>query len=287
MNIVKKINSVVVNIIICRIIIFKYYLYNLFKKKNGINTEKRNINVVVSLTTYPSRLNTVFLTIESLLNQTVKPDKIILWLSKEEIYENQIPKNIKKLQSRGLTIKFTTFFKSYGKLIPAINAYKNSLIITVDDDTIYPRCFIARLLNTQKKYPNCIVAYRCSFITKLSDNELSPYLSWKNAEMKKPSFNLFPTGCGGILYSPNSLNQEIFNKEVFSKLCPLGDDIWFKAMALLNNTKTVLVYDKSVEFPIIPGSQKNALWHENVTNTKNDEQFKNIFDRYDLYKYLE
>lgn len=287
-KIIRKVNSIVVNNIICRIIIFKYRIYNLFRKKSGINTKVRNIDIIVSLTTYPKRFDVVFLTIESLLNQTIKPDKIILWLSRKEIDEDSVPKKIKKLQNRGLTIKFTsTNLKSYEKLIYAIDTYKNSLIITIDDDTIYPRYFIAELLNTYKKYPNCIIAYRCSFIKKLDDTKLAPYLSWENIKIKGPSFNLFPTGAGGILYPPNSLNQEVFNSDVFLRLCPLGDDIWFKAMALLNGTQTVMVYNKSMEFPTIPGSQENALWYENVTEQKNDEHLKNIFDLYKLYKYLE
>lgn len=287
-KIIRKVNSIVVNNIICRIIIFKYHIYNLFRKKSGINTKVRNIDIIVSLTTYPKRFDVVFLTIESLLNQTIKPDKIILWLSRKEIDEDSVSKKIKKLQNRGLTIKFTsTNLKSYEKLIYAIDTYKNSLIITIDDDTIYPRYFIAELLNTYKKYPDCIIAYRCSFIKKLDDTKLAPYLSWENIKIKGPSFNLFPTGAGGILYPPNSLNQEVFNSDVFLRLCPLGDDIWFKAMALLNGTQTVMVYNKSMEFPTIPGSQENALWHENVTEQKNDEHLKNIFDLYKLYKYLE
>ena len=287
-KIVRKVNSIVVNNIIYRIIIFKYCIYNLFRAKNGINTKTRNIDIIVSLTTYPKRLDVVFLTIESLLDQTIKPDKIILWLSRKEIDEDSVPKNLKKLQSRGLTIKFVSAnLKPYKKLIYATDTYKDSIIITIDDDTIYPRYFLAKLLNTYKKYPNCIIACRCSFIKKLGDTKLAPYVSWKSAKIKGPSFNLFPTGVGGILYPPNSLNQEVFNSDAFLRLCPSNDDIWFKAMALLNGTKTVMVYTKSMEFPTIPGSQENALWHKNVTEQKNDEQLKNVFDRYKLYKYLE
>lgn len=283
-KIVRKVNSVVVN----RAAIFKYRMYNLFRKKCGINTKVRDIDIIVSLTTYPKRIDNVFLTIESLLNQTVKPDKIILWLSREEIDEDSVPNKIKKLQNRGLSIKFTsTNLKSYGKLIHALDTYENSLIITIDDDAIHPRRFIAGLLNTYKKHPDCIIAYRCSFIKKLDGTKLSPYTSWAHPETGCPSFNLFPTGLGGILYPPNSLNQEVFNSDIFLNFCPLGDDIWFKAMALLNGTRTAMVYNTSVDTPTIPGSQKNALWHKNVTGQKNDEHLKNIFDLYNLYKYLE
>ena len=40
--------------------------------------------VIISLTTYPGRINTVWLAIETLLRQSVKPDAIILWLSTDQ-----------------------------------------------------------------------------------------------------------------------------------------------------------------------------------------------------------
>lgn len=40
-----------------------------------------------------------------------------------------------------------------------------------------------------------------------------------------------------MLYPPNSLNQNIDDIKQFTMLAPHGDDIWFWAMALLNNTK--------------------------------------------------
>ena len=42
-----------------------------------ITNEYKN-NVIISLTSHPGRINTVHLTIESLLNQTLKIDKVIL-----------------------------------------------------------------------------------------------------------------------------------------------------------------------------------------------------------------
>ena len=91
--------------------------------------------------------------------------------------------------------------------------------------------------------------------------------------MNKPSFNLFPTGVGGVLYPPGSLNRDVVKKELFLELCPLADDIWFKAMGLLNGTKTIMVGDTSKSFLAIKSAQKSSLWRENVGNNKNDPMF--------------
>lgn len=267
--------------------IIKYRLYNLLKRSSGINLPSRSQPLIVSLTTYPKRFNVVYLTIESLMNQTMKPDKIILWLAKDELSEGKVPQKILKLKSRGLDIKVVNEnLKSYKKLIYTIKEFKASNIITCDDDVIYPKFFIEGLYNKSKELPNTIIAYRCTFMKKVDDHKLETYLNWGPPENNQPSFNLFPTGVGGILYPSNSLHNRVLDKELFLNLSPTGDDIWFKAMALLNNTKIAMVNEKSTEFPTIQGSQDNALWHINVNKNKNDEQLKNVFDYFELYDYI-
>lgn len=271
-----------------RINIKKFEIFNKYKRSLGVTNEKRKSLLIVSLTTYPKRFNVVYLTIESLMNQTVKPDKIILWLAKEELNNEEIPEKIFKLQARGLEIKTVNEnLKSYKKLIYTIDKFKTSNIITCDDDTIYPKFFIEGLYNKFKEFPNNIIAYRCTLMTKLNNNNLNSYIDWKSSKNNDPSYSLFPTGVGGILYPSNSLHNRVLDKELFLKLSPLGDDIWFKAMALLNKTKTVMVNSQSIEFPLIQGSQDDALWHTNVEESKNDEQLKNVFDYFGLYDYIE
>ncbi len=267
--------------------IIKYRLYNLLKRGSSISIPSRSQLLIVSLTTYPKRFNVVYLTIESLMNQTVNPDKIILWLAKDELSEGKVPQKILKLKSRGLDIRIVNEnLKSYKKLVYTISEFPTSDIITCDDDVIYPKFFIEGLYNKFKEFPNNIIAYRCALMKKIDNNKLESYLKWDIPGNNKPSFNLFPTGVGGILYPSNSLHNKVLDKELFLKLSPLGDDIWFKAMALLNNKKTVMVNEKSIEFPSIQGSQDDALWHINVSENKNDEQLKNVFDYFELYDYI-
>jgi len=274
--------------IINKLVVIKYKMFNLLKKSSGINFQPRKQQLIVSLTTYPKRFNIVYLTIESLMNQTIKPDKIILWLSKEELNDEELPRNILKLKLRGLDIRIVDEnLRSYKKLVYSLKEFSCCNIITCDDDTIYPKFFVEGLYNKIKISPNNVIAYRCSLIEKLENNKLQPYLSWRSPQTNQPSFSLFPTGVGGILYPPNSLHSTVVKKELFLQLSPSSDDIWFKAMALLNNTKTVMVRKKSIEFPLIPNSQHDALWHTNVVDNKNDEQLKNVFNHFKLYKYIE
>lgn len=50
--------------------------------------------IIASLTTYGSRINSVDLTLKTILNQTKKADKIILWLAEDEFNFDNIPKVI-------------------------------------------------------------------------------------------------------------------------------------------------------------------------------------------------
>ncbi len=263
---------------------------HLLKTEKGVlSGERKGKKIIVSLTTYPKRFHVVHLSIETLLNQTLKPDKIILWLSKEEVHHNEIPRHIQKLTNRGLEIKLVPGnLKSYKKLLYSLQEYPNDLIVTVDDDVLYPDFLIEGLYRKYLENQECVTAYRCSFMKTNDEGKLSPYLSWKPArECFKPSYRLFPTGVGGILYPPKSLYQEVFNESLFTKLAPTADDVWFKAMALLNNTKTVQVYENCIEYPLIDGSQEEALWKINNGENQNDRQLKEVFDFFDLYRYIE
>ena len=90
------------------IIVKKRYMkdYNSQKEKLGINTKKRKEKIVVSLTSYPKRINVVWITIETLLQQTIKPDEVILWLADSQFKEiEELPKAIKNIFIRCRNIR--------------------------------------------------------------------------------------------------------------------------------------------------------------------------------------
>ena len=64
---------------------FNLYVVNHYKKnpstKKGVTSQKRQQKVIISLTSYPKRINTLWIVIETLLRQTMKLDEIILWLA--------------------------------------------------------------------------------------------------------------------------------------------------------------------------------------------------------------
>jgi hypothetical protein len=49
------------------------------------------------------------------------------------------------------------------------------------------------------------------------------------------------TGVGGVLYPPHSLQKEMLDVELFSKMAPSTDDIWFWGAAVANGFSVVPV----------------------------------------------
>jgi hypothetical protein len=270
--------------------VIKLNVRSITNRSIGINMNRnRKKEIIISMTTYPKRFNVVHIAIESLLTQTLKPDLIVLYLAKDELSNGEIPKHLARLKKRGLNITIVNEnLRSYKKLIYAIEEFPDAILITVDDDILYPEYFVEKLYERHLQYPKEIIAYRCSIMRRKSDTELLPYLSWKKAAgIVQPSFELFFTGVGGVLYPPNSLHKDVLNKKLFLALAPNADDIWFKAMSLLNGTKVMQVFEDSIEFPIInQKSQESALWKTNNGQQENDIQLKKVFDYFKLYKYI-
>lgn len=285
-KLIQKINRQFKNLLILIYIMPKYKLFNVFKKEKGVNPNN-NDKLIISLTSFPKRFNVLCLTIEALLNQSLKPNKIVLWLAEDELENVKIPKSLLKQKARGLTIKIVKQnLRSYNKLIYSLEEFPEYNIITVDDDIIYPTWFIKELFSKSIKYPNSIIAYRCLCINKIAKNTLAKYTSWKRMSKNTTIYNLFFTGVGGVLYPPNTLHKDVLDRDLFLKLSPLADDIWFNAMAILNHTPIITTRDKWVEFPVIAFSQSIALSKSNVNLNKNDIFLKKVFDYYKLYQYI-
>lgn len=101
---------------------------------------------ICSLTSWRARINIVANTINSLLNQTFKPDKIVLTLSKEEFpaMDAELPPALIQLALHSpLEIYWVEGnSKAFKKLIPTLDRYRDAIVMTNDDDIIYPVDFL-------------------------------------------------------------------------------------------------------------------------------------------------
>jgi len=268
--------------------LLNHYVLNYNAK--GVSEHNYNgVEVIVSLTTYSKRLYDVYLTIESIMQQSRKANRIILWLS-DDLQEKELPMLLQLQQKRGLDIRYCKDIKSYKKLIPALKQFPNDVIITVDDDVLYDVDMLDKLILAYLQEPNYVHYNRGHKMKADVNNKLKKYADWEwfATSMETSPLN-FPTGVGGILYPPSSLSHEVFNEEVFLKICPHADDVWFKAMALLNGTGAKKCYTrnpKGEEYLENSNVQDIALYKINYEQNLNDTQIRAVFEKYDLYKLL-
>lgn len=259
-----------------------YYIMSALNEvKSGVIKEKRKQELTVSLTTFGARIYDVHVVVESLMLQTVKADKIILWLSRDEFSPDGIPEILKMQEKRGLTICYCKDIKSYKKLVPAIADYPDDLIITADDDVVYPIDHIERLYKAYLKEPEIIHCCRAHLIKYNSDGNMLPYTKWdKETECSKASYSIFPTGCGGVLYYPGCFDADVLCEKVFMRYCPFADDIWFKYMSYRNRVKCRVIpnHMKWKYYKKNDSRQTISLWSINKAN--NDKQFKNLLHYY-------
>ena len=252
-----------------------------------------NPELVVSLTSIAERVPTLPLVVDSLLRQTLKPDKVVLWLNRTEVdgrprlTPETLPVSLKRLSLRGLSIEWCENMGPYCKLIPALRRYPTSRIVTVDDDILYPADWLEQLVRAQEQEPQYIHCHRAHRMRRDAAGALRPYAEWDRCipGTEEASFDIFPTGVGGVLYAPGDLAPEVFDEGAFRELCPRADDIWFKAMSLLAGKRCRSVPNSSLrdhrcELAV---SRANNLRAFNVAGGGNDAQLRRVAARYGVF----
>ncbi|SHF13691.1 Glycosyl transferase family 64 domain-containing protein [Microbulbifer donghaiensis] len=263
----------------------------LSSNKVGVGNDKEH-KIVVSLTSFEKRINDLYLCIESLFQQSVKADAIVLWLSTKNFPDKSLPETLLKQRERGLQIFFVDEdLGPYKKYVYAFEQFTDSLIITVDDDILYPPDTIDMLYRAYRRDPAHIYCLRGHKMVLDKNGGLLPYDQWQSGVIDaEPSSLVFPTGMGGVLYFPGSLHEDAFDKDKFMALCPNADDVWLKAMSLKNGTLSARVADSrhwKKRFLTIEGSQSQSLKKENwEKNGGNDCKIREVFTEYGLLESL-
>ena len=258
------------------------------KPATGINTTARSERVTVSLTSYGRRVASVLpVTVLSLMRQTYKPDTVVLWLDRDHWNSDNTPDSLKRLQEAGLTIKYCEDLKSYKKYVTAIEEYPDDLIITTDDDFYYSADFVERLMQAHAASPDEIHTHRAHRPTFNDDGSLKLYNDWGLLVYDTNESPLFATTGGGCLFKRSQLYKDITDRNLFSALCPMADDVWFYFMSVLNGTRiNVLPHKKHTMIPLDNFYQlthKNAsLSAVNCGESYNDVQIRNVMKHYGL-----
>lgn len=267
---VYKINKLLLNLL--------YPFSQRGKKEFGLDESSK---IIVSLTTFPARIENVWITIASLLNQTMKPRKIILWLAEEQFQDKQLPKSLIRMQKRGLEIRYCDDLKPHKKYYYTMQEYPDYYVITADDDIFYPENHIENLWSGHERYTKAVVCNWSHQILFGGDGTFGKYDEWPDEHETVPSYGILAVGCNGVLYPPGALSAKVFSKEEIIKYALMTDDLWLKCMSVLAGYKTVNCSETSLIYYNILGAKKSGLWKKNTgENSNNDKVWSQLMDLY-------
>lgn len=241
---------------------------------------------VVSLTSYGERIDTTFLAIESIAQGSLLPSEMILWLDEEARYES-LPITLVRLKKRGLTVRLCKNYGPHKKYYPYVDLRNefDGPMATADDDILYPKNWLSTLAQAFHTDPNVVSGYRARVIS-LEGGRIAPYMKWTLCSSTKPSWRHLLNGSSGVIYPPRMLSALKSAGSEFEQCCPKADDVWLHATALRTGFKIRQIGAHAIHFPMIPGSQEQALYFENA-DSGNDIQIAKTYSEWELQRLAE
>lgn len=200
--------------------------------------------IIISLTTIPPRFKYLYITIESLLNQTICPDKIIIHIP--EIYNNYDSIDIPKYSNDKIIINRQT--KDYGPITKLLGLYHSELynnmsnddiIIVVDDDRIYNNNMIKYMITYHEKYIDKVLTVDGDEIEQATNGFIQTNYKKqpRGVPFKKIGYIDTIHGCNGFVITKNLCP---FNNKKIFEINPKNvnyyvDDIVISGFLTLNN----------------------------------------------------
>ena len=255
-----------------------------FAKKDVPHREAVS-DLIVSLTSYGDRLLDLKYALFSLVQQSVSPEKIVVWLGEGEI----VPDSLRHFEKHGVEFAFCKDVRSYTKLMPALCKYPGKYIVTADDDIFYKKKWLEKLWDTHLQYPSDKITHIAHEVSFDSEGRLLPYNEWAhNVRAASGGKMCFPTGCGGTLYPPHPVTPDFLNESLYMRLAPNADDVWFYFMGILSGQNTRIVrhpYNKLKYVDIYKEyglNGKSTLQSVNVAQSQNDMQIRAVMGYFNI-----
>lgn len=246
-------------------------------KNVRIDNSRRLENLIVSFTSFPPRIDKVWMVVECLKRQTVLPNKILLWLSKEQFPTNEsIPQSLWNRVDDLFEIRMVDGdLKSHKKYYYSVQQYPDKLILLIDDDIFYPATMIEEMMKAHSLYPDAIICRYGYQMTYSEDYVLKKYKEWKVIPSSYKGRDFFFGSGGGTLIQPRKMYKDIAKKELFLKLTPTADDVWLNSMAHINKVE-IIKLPMGLVCPILQKSNNKTLSSGNRDGGQNDIQISNV-----------
>jgi hypothetical protein len=231
--------------------------------------------VVVSLTTIPDRIAKIRPTINSLLDQSRRPDAICLNLpshARRERREYTIPEFLKQIPQ----VERIDCGEDRGpgtKLLPTLEREKdpNTRIIVMDDDQIYPRNLVETLVGASDEMPDAAVGSRGFAIPAGYDIERRNTLY--GTHLARPEPVEIMQGSAGFLVRPRFFTKDLFDYSDAPPESFFVDDVWVAGHMARNGVPRFIVPFDNCYSRIATWTARRSLslWHGENQDGGNDE----------------
>ena len=263
----------------------KYY-NELVIKENILNKEERKEKITLSLTSFPGRIDKVAPTIKSLMMQSCKPDRIILWLAEEQFPDHKLPESILQLMDVGLEVMYCENLNGHKRHYKMLNMQEeNEVVITFDDDILFPRRCVERIMEAHEKFPNCVICDRGqnTQYDKEGNVLLPAYWSITGKEgIKQPTYKMLLSPGGGCLFPKNALHKDFCDVEKIRKYALNTGNVWLTFMAAEKGTKIVKTDRYHRPFITIEDEQEIQLGVQAITMGRYEQTLNMLKEDYPL-----
>ena len=242
------------------------------------------MKTIISLATYPKRLEKLKKVIPTLIQQTLQVDEIIV----------NIPDNLMKVEYQQydqLQKEFPQIsvkrrdgrWRSANKYIWTYKDNPDAVIMTCDDDILYESTRFEELYNEWQINPNCIICHEINPML-IVDGKVK-ILNSIDIKLKQHEFGKYLTGC--CLFPPHCMDgTDLYNFEKFFKMThACHDEIWFWILTTLKGIQCIglnCTYSFDLDGAAMPaedtalchinGKQENILKYEDLINTEYGKQ---------------
>ncbi len=232
------------------------------RKFDSLAAARDRADVVVALTTIPSRLPFLGPTLKSLLAQSVTPRAVLIHLpkrSRRERVEYHVPDDLHDLK-----VVEVVRCEDWGpatKILPALlSSQAHQRIISVDDDRIYRPNFIEDLLTAADEHPEAAIGccglrvphdrvdHRMNLVQRTFEGlRLGKGVSLRGARLRTPMEVDVLHGYGGLLVRPRFFDLDaLADFDAAPAAAWLEDDTWFAAHC---TARKLIVPGRPASFP--------------------------------------
>ncbi len=190
--------------------------------------------LIVSLTTTSERLKLCTQTLISLVNQSFKPEKIIVWISSSAYLRDKgicaDHQWVREVQAELplVEVRWTDNTGPYRKVLPTLEMCRDEdLVVSADDDIVYGRDWLKKIMAAHLKYPGEIIVGRARQVKRNKLGRETTYLQWPIIREEQVLDRDFVVTFGGGALLPRAAFSfgDILNKD-FLEVAPTSDDLW-------------------------------------------------------------